>query len=161
MNATLTEFLALWGATLGTLSLAWNVWTWTRSRPRVSPTVEVRELAAENEIQYEIRNRGGQPTTIEEIQLLKYQDGLLGWLGVAEHVEYVAAKHPETMPLPALLPPGGVWKGSSPLPHVPRATELDKAALIRARKLFFKIRCSHTSRLLSGKVRKERLLPFM
>ena len=64
MNVTLTEFLAMWGATLGTLSLAWNLWTWTRGRPRVSATVEVRELADNNEISYELRNRGNQSQDI-------------------------------------------------------------------------------------------------
>ncbi len=157
MNTTQTTALAVWGAVLGTLSFAWNVWTWLRSRPRIAVKVELREMLDEAAICYEIRNRGDKPTTVEEIMLVKYQDGLPGLLHLFEHVENVSAKYRATAKLPVQLSPGDVWKGHSLMPGERSLMEMDKLALIAKGQLHFKIRCAHTDRLLSGKVTTEKL----
>lgn len=155
MNSTQTTALAVWGAVLGTLSFAWNVWTWLRSRPRIAVKVELREMLDESAICYEIRNRGDKPTTVEEIMLVKYQDGLPGLLHNFEHVENVSAKHRETAKLPVQLSPGDIWKGHSSINEERGLMEMDKLALIAEGRLYFKVRCAHTGRLLSGKVKPE------
>jgi hypothetical protein len=166
MNERMTEFFASLGALLGITNVAWNIWSWHQNRrPRLVVEVEVRELADSSEIFYAVRNRGGQSTTIEELQLVKYRFGPFGGFGLLEHVEYVATRNPDSVKLPAVVSPGEVWTGSSPVSEETRRSMFDdwaseKLSLIKKGRLFFKIRCSHFDGLLYGKVRMERLLPF-
>jgi hypothetical protein len=165
MNEQLTAFLAIWGAALGTSSLAWNIWTWQQNRqPRLAVEVELRETGNEPEIFYTIRNRGGQATTIEELQLVSYQLGPFCGVGIPERAQYVAACFPKSVSLPAVIAPGGIWTGSSPISSERRTTFDESPSarleLIKKGRLFFKIRCSHFDRSLHGKVRMERMLPF-
>lgn len=155
MDSTLTTFLAIWGAVLGSLSLAWNVWTWLRGRPRIVAKVKLREWLNGHSICYEIRNRGDKPTTIEEIMLVKYQDGFWGLLGQHEHVVYASGAYRETAKLPSHLAPGEVWKGYSPIPDERGILNGRQLALIEEGRYYFKIQCAHTDRLLKGKVRPE------
>ena len=158
MNLNLTTGLALWGASVGSLSLAWNIWAWCRSRPRIKAKIELREGGFEPNIRYEIRNQGDKPTTIEEIMLVKYQDGILGFFGMAEHVEYFSGVNRKEEKLPAPLAPGELWSHSSLISENRRAGSMDTLALIESGRLYFQIRCTHTDRKLSGKVKRENLL---
>ncbi len=155
MNLNLTTGLALWGAVVGSLSLVWNIWTWCRSRPRIKAKIELRELGIGFEIRYEIRNQGDKPSTIEEIMLVKYQDGILGFFGMPEHVEYFSGVHRKEQKLPAALAPGELWTHSSPMSEDRRPDSMDVLALIESGRLYFQIRCTHTDRKVSGKVRHE------
>jgi hypothetical protein len=160
MNSTLTPYLAGWGAVLSLFTFLWSFWKWRREKPRVVVKVEAREDQFGDDdgngaIHYELRNRGGKPTTVEEIILVQYQNGICGLLRHYQHCENTSVKYRETVKLPVVLKSGEVWKGYSVLSDESRLTKMDKPALIRAGRLFYKIQCAHTDRLLSGKVRLE------
>jgi hypothetical protein len=160
MNPILTTILAIWGALLSTVVFLWDIRKWLYNKPRIATRVEFHKAMEEDGegwISYEIRNRGGRATTIEELKLVKYRDGIWGWLRFYEIYENEWVKHPDTVKLPVVLQPGELWKGHSPLSKEGRrfSTGLDHDALIAKGRLYFKIRCAHSDRLISGKVRAE------
>lgn len=157
MPPEVTLVLAVWGAVVGTLSLLWNIWTWSRNRPEIVATAELRDLPVGELIFFEVRNRGSRPTTIEEVRLVKYLGGPMGWLGVAEHVEFVSAKHRHTFKLPVVLGPNEMWKADCPARQREHPFEMDKIALVKAGRLFFKIRCAHSDHQITGRVKPEGL----
>lgn len=163
MEWSLTTFLAIWGALLGTISLLWNLWRWRRELPQLAVKVEARESYIEEDagcIVFEIRNRGGRPTTVEEIVLINYEDSFWGKLGFFGQCENVWVKYPETVKLPVVLKTGEVWKAHVPYPDEDhRLLDLDKADLILRRRLFYKITCAHEDRPIRGRVRREVLSP--
>jgi|ERR1051326_5249179 hypothetical protein len=117
MNPTLTTILAVWGATISTFVFLWDIRKWQRNKPQIVAKIQFHEGFSEDEGgwgSYEIRNRGGRATTIEELMLVKYQDGIWGWFRFYEQSENVWVKHPETVKLPVMVQPGEVWKGHSP-----------------------------------------------
>lgn len=159
MNTTLTPYLAVWGAALSTVTFIWNFWKWHREAPLIAAKVEAHESLEEDglgAIHYELRNRGGKPTTIEEIMLVKYQPGFRGLLRQYEICENESVANRETVKLPVVLKPGELWKGYSVIDREHGSRDLDKNALILTGQLFWKVRCAHNDRLLSGKVRPER-----
>ena len=161
MNPTLTTVLAIWGAVLSTVVFLWDIRKWMRNNPKIVAKIEFHEPITEDGegwISYEIRNRGGRPTTIEELMLVKYQPGIWGWLRFYEFSENVWVRHKDTVKLPVVLQPGEVWKGHSPVTAGPDGMfeDRDRQALILAGQLYFKIRCAHSDRLISGRVIPER-----
>ena len=168
MNPTLTTVLAIWGAALSTIVLLWDIRKWVRNNPCIVARVEFHEGFSEEGggwISYEIRNRGGRPTTIEELMLADYNVVWPRWflIYVVRRdlcVENVHVKHKDTVKLPVVLQSGEVWKGQSPVDKEQRRSfdGLDYETLIKAGKLYFKIRSAHSDRLISGKVKAEDLL---
>ena len=160
MNVTLTSVLAIWGAALSTITFVWNVWKWRRENPRIAVKVEAlesHETDGFRGISYELRNRGGKMTTIEEIMLVKYQPGFWGLLGLYEHCRYESQASRKSVKLPVALQPGGVWNGYTQIAEERSLTGMDTNDLILKGRLFYKIRCAHTDRLISGKVKPERV----
>jgi hypothetical protein len=155
-----TICLAIWGAVLSTIIAILNVWTWYHNKTRVAVKVEAYDNFGTDEIggiRFEIRNRGGKVTTIEEIILVKYLDGFWGLLRHYENAENASVKYRKTVKLPVVLQLGEVWKGYAPFPEEKSFMEMDKAALIERGRLFYKIQCAHTDRLMSGRVRPEKI----
>jgi len=161
MNASLTSYLAAWGAALSTFTAVWNVWKWHREKPRIAAKVEARESFETDgfsTVTYELRNRGDKPTTIEEIMLVSHEGGLSGRLfGYGECCSYESVSNRNTVQLPAVLRPGEIWKGYSVLPEEERVPiRENKSKLIAAGKLAYRIRCAHTDKLICGKIKPER-----
>jgi len=59
---------------VSTVALSWRFFLWVRSNPRVHVQATMKESptgdSAEDWIEFKLRNRGGKPTTVEEIMLL-------------------------------------------------------------------------------------------
>lgn len=155
MDWNLTSFLAIWGAALSTFTLLMNLAKWRRERPRIAAEVETYEGVGGAGIRFTIRNRGDRPTTIEEVTLLTYQQGFLGFLGMKESEEYLSAKHGKTVKLPASLGPGEIWRGDAPFLVGWRADADEKLFLIHAKRLFYRVRCAHSGRPILGRVRMD------
>ena len=155
MDPVLTSTLAVWGSAVSTGVLLWNMWTWHQNKPQIVTKVETYENPFGDGIAFEIRNRGGRATTVEEIMLVTYREDIGGFLGFFPSYENVSACYRDTAKLPVVLQPGDVWKGSAPFSEKRPIHGFDLAKLIQDRRLFFKIRCAHTDRLLSGKVKEE------
>lgn len=163
MTAEGTALFAAVGASLGVVSFCWNVWTWVQGRrPRLSIEVRLRNVDVDPEIVYTIRNRGAQATTIEELQLINYRFGPVAGLGIPHSVEFMAASNPDSVQLPAVILPGGIWIGTSPATDNGRCfstlnAEKGRLELVQKGRLYYKVRCSHFGRMILGKVRGERL----
>src|SRR5258708_7704160 len=111
MNANLTAYLAAWGATLSTVTVIWNFWRSYRERPHIAVKIQARESFEDDgfgAIMFELRNRGGKPTTVEEIKLVKYAPGGWGLLGHWDFSENTWVASPKTVKLPVVLKPGEV-----------------------------------------------------
>lgn len=169
MDPKWTAVLAVWGAVVATVALSWQFFLWVRSNPRVHVQATMKESptgdSAEDWIEFKLRNRGGKPTTVEEIMFVSYGN----WLGRLFHVpvriENVWVRHPSDktspmMKLPVVLQPGELWKGSCYLGPRNDVPHLDSSRRERLSvgKLYYRIRCAHTDRVLSGTVRPESFL---
>ncbi|MEN3369588.1 MAG: hypothetical protein V7609_1731 [Verrucomicrobiota bacterium] len=155
MDSNLTSVLAIWGAALSTLTFLLQIAKWRRERPRIAAEVETYDVPAGGGIRFAIRNRGDKPTTIEEVTLLTYQPGVIGFLGVKHTEEPLSGVHRRTAKLPAVVGPGEIWRGEAPFSGGRRGDAAEKLSLIQAGSLFYKIRCAHSSRLKLGKVRLD------
>ena len=154
----LTTILAIYGAVLSTLVFIWSIWKWHRDNPHIVAKVEGYENPLGGGIAFEIRNRGRRPTTIEQISLVRYEEGFLNrFLHLYGESENVSVKYRKTAKLPIVLQPGEVWKGTAPFPEEKSGLRgIDNMPeLIRAGGLHFKIQCAHTDRRLSGTVKPE------
>jgi len=114
----------------------------------------------EAEISYEIRNRGGQPTTVEEIRLVTYQAAPLSWIGMLSTEEYISTTHRKNFRFPQALAPGGVWMGVTPVADRYCAFDSKKGELVRKGELFCRVRLTHSRHWVETSVRVENLLPF-
>jgi hypothetical protein len=155
MDLNLTGVLAIWGAGLSTVTLILQVIRWRRERPRIAAEVEWRDFSTTQGIHFAIRNRGDKPTTIEEVVLVTFQEGWLGFLGMKQTEEYISHQHPSTAKLPAALGPGEIWRGEAPFSQGRRGDAEEKLALIEAGRLFYRIRCAHAPRPVQGKVKPD------
>jgi hypothetical protein len=159
MDWNITTFLALWGSVLATFTFVWNLSKWLRDRPRLSVNIEHCEGPWGDGISMKIRNRGEKPTTIEQVMLVTYPNWLLSLFGVfPNHVEYTSAKYSDSVKLPFKIHYGETWEGFVQIPdekHGFMNREHDKLKLIQQGRLYFKIRCAHTDKLISGTVRRE------
>jgi hypothetical protein len=174
-----TLVIALWGATLGTVTLAWNLWKWRQESPRVVASVEAIESFTREDgyagIRFKIRNRGGKKTTIEQVLLYRrhgwLEDGWAGiWFRLSRTLPWqrnLAGSDSKTVKLPAVLDTGGLWEGWAVLEddaeagdgaqrHQGVIPDEDIHKLIRAGELRYSVVCSHTSRPLRGLVLLER-----
>lgn len=154
MDWNLTTVLAVWGAGLSTLTFFLHVAKWRRERPRIAAEVETYDVPAAG-IRFAIRNRGDKPTTIEEVTLLTYQPGFMGFIGMKHTEELLSGLYRRTAKLPAVLGPGEIWRGEAPFSERRRSDAEEKLSLIQAGRLFYKITCAHSSRPKLGKVRLD------
>ena len=120
---------------------ALELWKWRRENPQIAVKVEAHEaieaIDQSGAIHYELRNRGGKSTTIEEIMLVKYAAGIWGLLRNWEHIEYTSRASRETVKLPMVLKPGELWTGYSVIAEErPPGFKMDKVSLIQSGKLF-------------------------
>ena len=162
MSPLLTTGLATWGALISTFVLLWDIQKWRRNSPRIAVKVEYHEPVTEDDdgwISYEIWNRGGQATTIEELALANYRwmPWFLFYFTKRDLcVENVFAKNKDTVKLPVVLQRNEVWKGHSPIRHKRHRSVGDvNEELFKQGKLFYRIRCAHSDRLIIGKVQPE------
>jgi hypothetical protein len=162
MSPSLTATLAIYGAVLSTLGFLWQVFLWRRSRPQIVVSATMHESptgAAEDWIGFEIRNRGGKPTTVEEIMFVSYENWLWSTLKVLNQTEFLSAYHRESIKLPVMLQPGEIWKGDCPLkPENERPVSgfgKSRRERLESGTLHFRVRCAHSDRLISGIVKPE------
>lgn len=172
----MTLYIAIWGAVLGTVTFAWNIWKWRRESPRIVEVIEVvNSLWTENGfagIRLVLRNRGGQKTTVEQIFLYQRAQwsewGLYGVLmrlrGESAWQHCVGNSNPKTTKLPVVLDVNAVWEGFIPLELSDPDNEDEVCQIEMNRKLLetfksgslrYSIQCSHTSRRIRGLVRIE------
>ena len=172
----MTFYLAVWGAVLATVSLAWNFWKWRLDSPRVVETIEaVKSLWSENAyagIRLTLRNRGGKKTTVEEIFFYRRPHWLEhGFYSVlcrlrreADWQQNVGNSSPETVKLPVILDVNGVWEGFIPLELDDPDNEKELRQLDRNREILktlksgnlrYSIKCSHTNSRIRGRVGDE------
>jgi hypothetical protein len=163
MDPKLTTILAIYAAFLSTAGFAWQVFQWMRNHPKIAVSAEADSNGMDEWIRFELRNRGGKATTIEEIMFVTYANAFTRFLKFPARVEYLSSYHNDTIKLPIMLQPGELWKGNCPLvpdreslePRTSRKERLD------AGRLNFRVRCAHTDRLISGVVRREGFFPRM
>ena len=157
----MTTALAVWGAVVSTVTLIWNLWKWQQEKPRVVAKATTFGFSQVEGIRFEIRNRGGRPTTIEDVRLVNYMRGVAGLFRMPARIEYLARKYEKTINLPVLLQPGAVWTADVPLKdRQPGPFDDDRAQLIKDGRLFFKVCCAHTERRVVGKVLAEDFNPW-
>ena len=172
----MTLYIAIWGAVLGTVTFAWNIWKWRQENPHIVATVEaLRSSWSEANfagIRLTIRNRGGKKTTVEEIyfyrRLLWFEYGFSSVLPrLFKEIPWqqnAGVSNPETVKLPVILDVNGVWEGfvslqlndpdnEKELRQIDRNRELEK--MLQSEQLRYSIICSHTSRRLRGLVKGE------
>ncbi len=114
----LTGFLAIWGAVLSTIAIAWDVYKWRKSGPNLCMRV-MADMKSYNLPQYEgktlvvavVTNRGDRPTTITHLGLAFYDTW---WKAIlrkkASASGWVAIPNP-AQPVPFELKPGAEWTG--------------------------------------------------
>lgn len=160
MDQRFTAALAIWGACLSTIAFGWQILQWLLSRPRIAAKAQVREgpwRDDENVVAFELRNRGGKPTTIEEIMFVQYSNCFFRLLRFPSRIEYLSAWKSDMLELPVLLQPGEIWKGSCYLGPRDDEPHLDASRRKRfdAGQLFYRIRCTHSDRTIAGVVKPE------
>ena len=114
-------------------------------------------------IGFEVRNRGGRATTVEEIILVDYDNWALRLLKIPQRSEFLSVYHRDTIKLPVVLEPGEIWKGHCPLGPSPEAPRIgdSRRKRLAAGCLFYRVRCAHSDRLISGRVKPEPYLVRM
>lgn len=155
MDWNLTTFLAVWGAALATLTFFLHIARWRRERPRIAAEVETYDVPAGGGIRFAIRNRGDKPTTLEEVNLLTYQPGFMGLIGMKHTEEPLSGLHRRTAKLPAALGPGEIWRGEAPFSEGRRGDAAEKLSLIQAGRLYYAVRCAHSPHSKRGRVRLD------
>lgn len=156
MSPALTTILAVWGAVLSTVTVIWNLWRWRQEKPLIVAKAMLCGTGKDKCIRIEIRNRGGRPTTLEDVWLVKYMDGIAGLLRFQARTTYLAAKFGKRINLPVMLAAGGVWKEDVPLWDGERTpSDDDREELVEKGLLYFKVCCAHTDRRVAGKVMPE------
>ena len=79
------------------------------------------------------------------------------------YVQNTSVAYRDSVKLPAKIHYGEIWEGYAKIKEEEHAfmdREHDKLKLIEKGRLYFKVRCAHTDRLISGKVRPESLSLF-
>lgn len=162
MDPRLSVAFAIYGAVLSSVVFLWQIYQWRRSHPRIVVKAMVRNMDLPNEerwISFEIRNRGGKATTIEEIMFVDYANWFMQLVKVPNKVEYLSRYHKDSIKLPAVLQPNDLWTGRCPLLPEPERARSGRAGTRRMRfecgRLFYRIQCSHLDRPLAGVVERE------
>ena len=162
MSPEITTVLAVWGAVVSTSTLAWNLWKWRQEKPKIVARATTFGPDDPVGIRFEVRNRGGRPTTIEEVRLFAYQPGAMGLLRMKSFTEYLGAIYPDATKLPHPLGPGALWTADIPIEEEHRLgfDQGERVALIKQKRLHFSITCAHSDRCLTGTVLEENITPW-
>lgn len=164
MDPKLTFALAAWGAVVSTVGICWQVFQWVRAHPRIAVRAVAYESPtgdeADDYVRFELRNRGGRATTIEEIMFVSYESWFARLRRDPNRIEYLSAYKTETLKLPVLLQSGELWRGTCYLGPRNDPPHLDQTRRERfvAGKLTYRIRCAHTDRLIAGIVQPEEFM---
>ena len=108
---------AWWGAIAGTLAIAWEIFRWFHSGPRlklsastnmqtVTPGLGIDETLR---VLLNVRNVGDSATTITHFVGVAYANRFSRWRGKREKL-FVVTTGPEA-PVPFRLEPGATWSG--------------------------------------------------
>jgi len=119
-NVTLTDVLAVWGATVATLILFWDIIKWKTSGPKVSFSVSpnMHVLGSSHMpddkryISVCVTNTGDRATTITNLGIVWYKNWFY-WVLRRHHVMAIIVlpnPHPG-FNLPYVLKPGTTWNG--------------------------------------------------
>ena len=148
------EFVAWWGAIVGTVALVLEIWKWWRSRASLRVSIfpkthyadsfsaiektehgETRQLIPHFRI--EIANIGGSPTTLSLVSAIsRYRRGLLGRsrkraFSGTMGLDGMAFEPHDGQQLPRLLAPGETWQC--------RVKENSIASLVQAGKAWLRV----------------------
>lgn len=81
MKLTPSDWAAWWGAVVGTLAIAWEIWTFFKSGPRVKFTAKTGmqvyghpELEGKTLTIFEATNLGDRPTMLTKLYLMVYRN---------------------------------------------------------------------------------------
>lgn len=133
----ITTVLACYGAFVTTYPLL-------RDRHRLKIRIESDNRMA-RQVNVEILNRGGKPSTVIEVQIVAFENVFWRLLGFASCTWYL---RPDGDDLQTLLPPGGCYRKSFPLrePWFHASPRIEQGCLI------YRVRMSHSDRRFSGRV---------
>jgi hypothetical protein len=148
----LTGALAIWGAVLSTIAIAWDVYKWRSAGPNLWMRVMV-DMEPYNLPQYQgktlvivvVANRGDRPTTITHLGLAYYSSWWKAMLRKkATAAGYVAIPNPAQR-VPFELKAGSEWSGM-----IEQNTQLEEWA--RDGWLYATVYHSHAKRPLRGRI---------
>jgi len=115
----ITGVAAWWGAVIGTLVLAWDIYKWKRSGPMVQVTASPNmrtfggmpdALEDKTFVVVEVTNTGDRKTTLTHLVGFHYSS-LLQKLRKNKSKSFFVAKPALSQPLPYVLEPGERWIG--------------------------------------------------
>lgn len=114
------DFVAWWGAIIATVVLLWDIYKWKTSGPRVRFVVTPGMIvvgdptrAGQTFIMAEASNIGDRPTTITNVVLQHYKTRF----DMFRHeptTSMLVTQPSISQPLPFVLQPGSVWRGTFP-----------------------------------------------
>lgn len=114
----LTGFLAIWGAVLSTLAIAWDVYKWRTSGPQISmrlstnmQSISVPEYEGKTLISATVTNRGDRPTTITHFAIAYYDSWWKSFIKKRRTKAAIVATPSLAQRLPFELKAGAEWIG--------------------------------------------------
>ena len=117
----MTTFLAIWGAIMGTLAIAWDVYKWMTRGPKlrvtVSPNMKMlpdpRRVPTDPNVYVLVRvaNVGTSKTTITHLGVSSYKSIWKQIIRRPETQGIVLRQHPLSNPIPKVLDVGEEWTG--------------------------------------------------
>lgn len=155
-----SDFVAWWGAVVGTFVLIWDVVKWSRERPRVqinarmpmaySDSEQVETKTPSGEVVTELRsychveivNKGSMPTTIVSVCCSNKPRK-----GTGEHSNHDVTIHDGNR-LPHVLGAGQLWSCRIPESAVSNIANQYSTA-------YAKVRLSHKSKSIYAKIKKS------
>lgn len=153
MNAT--EFAAWWGAGVGTLVLAWDVYKWMKHGPQIALSIGTNMMVFGGGVREEgkfvtvrVKNRGDGPTTIENMGLVHYRSHMHRLFRRTD-VQMVISRAGISFELPHVLQPGDIWDGRA-------VQDEELEALANKGYLECHIYCSHAKRPIVKRVKPMR-----
>ena len=114
----LTGFLAIWGATLSTVAILWDIYKWKTTGPNIKMRL-MTGMQSYNIPEYQdmtlvvavATNRGDRPTTITHLGLAYYDSWWKAMLCKRASAYAFIAIPSSTQPVPFELKPGVEWSG--------------------------------------------------
>jgi hypothetical protein len=129
-----SEIAAWWGASIATLVLAWDVYKWKTSGPKLSMCVSPNmivigdpEREGKTWVSVTISNIGNLPTTLKGIGMEHYNN-LFARIRRKPSVAAIFPNPNTSFPLPRILNPGDEWTGLIPQKRVDKNVSLEELA---------------------------------
>ena len=160
---TTTDYLAWIGAITGTLALAWDIFKWVHGGVRLSFKAVAVGMEEPEGIKFEICNRGGKPTTIQEVMLMIPQTPwFLQHYRLFDNRISLSRVAPKQIKLPALLQPGEVWTAIYMLENRQSSDNWDRdyLKLLAENNLCFEVKSSHSNWRTRNRVKPISLFGF-